>query len=150
MSAPAGLQISFTGGDDISADPADPTSVAATGVASAAATPPPAAIPTPAIVPAAAPSPNGLTPFEEVAVASTAIKISGQTAVDTEGGVELGMDDRIRVVGEFRVTKVVFEQNSNGEVVRVQYVKPISDLQLCPWDSRDPNDNGIVRLRGPR
>lgn len=91
--------------------------------------------------------PSMLTAFEKAPVSRTEIKISGQCAVNTFDEVEVSLDDRLRVVGEFRVVKVLHYVDKAGEVVRQQVIAPISDLELVPWDPADPTDDGIVRVR---
>lgn len=145
----AGLHISFTG-DDEAADAWSPSSATETpvlGLAGASQAQPAgqqAPTPGPKNTP---PRQNGLTSFEGAPVARTEIKISGATSVNTNDGVEVSMDDRIRVVGQFRVTKVTFAVDKNGDVVRTQHVAPDGDLELTPWDPGNPNDDGIVRVR---
>lgn len=84
--------------------------------------------------------------FEKAQVATVATKISGSTVVDSFGE-SISIDDRIRVVGEFKVVKVSHEVQKDGSVARVQYVAPCGDLQLVPWDPSDPADQGILRAR---
>lgn len=91
--------------------------------------------------------PSTITPFEKAPVSRTEIKISGQCAVNTYDEVEVSLDDRMRVVGEFRVVKVLHYVDKSGAVVRQQVIAPITDLELVPWDPADPTDNGIVRVR---
>lgn len=95
----------------------------------------------------AAPTPvaGPLPAFEKVAVQRTEIKITGTVAVDTRDEVTVGLDDRLRVCGEFRVTKVNHYVDRQGNVVRQQVLAPITDLELVPWDASNPLDNGIVR-----
>lgn len=91
--------------------------------------------------------PTTLAAFEKAPVSRTEIKISGQCAVNTYDEVEVSLDDRMRVVGEFRVVKVLHYVDKAGAVVRQQVIAPITDLELVPWDPADPTDNGIVRVR---
>lgn len=88
----------------------------------------------------------GVQTFEDVQVGSVATKISGATTVDTFGHV-VGLDDRVRVVGEFRVVKVNHTIAKDGSVVREQVLTPCGDLTLVPFNHMDPNDVGIVRAR---
>lgn len=151
----AGLQINFTGEMDEAAEVPGPISLAwtpaivdqepeteaTTAVAAPAATMAPAVS-----VPTNTP-PSGLREFEKAQVAHTEIKISGAASVNSNDGIEVSLDDRIRVVGEFRVTKIQHYVDKKGDVVRVQYVTPVDDLELTPWDPSNPNDDGIVRVR---
>lgn len=85
--------------------------------------------------------------FEGAAVTATQIKMTGSATVDAYDDVVISLDDRVRIVGEFRVVAVHFKVDPRtGETVREQILKPI-ELQLCPWDPTDPQDNGIVRAR---
>lgn len=148
MTAPAGIEINFSGNaEDAEWDAAAPTTAS-----------PVTLVPTPPALPAGttAPTPtptntgprqNGLPMFEGAPVARTEIKLSGSASINTNDGISVTMDDRIRVVGQFRVTKVTHYADKNGDIVRVQYVTPIDDLELCPWDPADPTDDGIVRVR---
>lgn len=138
MSSAAGLDIHFTGDDE---KPSSPTLQAVTSVPS-----------TPGGTPAtptlgATTRMSGLEKFEKAEVARTEIKISGAATINTNDGTAISLDDRIRVVGEMRVTKIAHYVDKKGEVVRVQYVTPCDDLELCPWDPANPNDDGIVRAR---
>jgi hypothetical protein len=61
--------------------------------------------------------------------------------------IVISTDDRVRLVGEYRVVGVRHDvDDKTGEVIRIQILKPIS-IQLCPWDPSDPTDDGIVRAR---
>lgn len=113
-------------------------------------TPPPATPPkvTTPVASSAASSPSGSLPtFEKANVTKTEIKISGACAIESFGEITVGLDDRVRAVGEFRVAKVLHYVNKEGDVVRQQILAPIGELVLSPWDSTDPNDDGIVRVR---
>jgi hypothetical protein len=90
----------------------------------------------------------GIAEFEGATVASAITKVTGTTAVDAHD-VTLSIDDVVRVVGEFQVARVTHEIDKDGQLVRVQYVKPRSDLSLVPWNPADPNDVGIIRARHP-
>lgn len=96
---------------------------------------------------AAAPSSSGLPQFEKANVTKTEIKISGACTIETFCEVTVGLDDRVRAVGEFRVAKILHYVNKEGDVVRQQVLAPIGELVLSPWDSTDPTDDGIVRVR---
>lgn len=116
--------------------------------------PTPAAVPSPAVAPTAvqgAPVAS-VTPlaamgtFEGQVVHSTEIQIKGMAAVETLGGVMVGIDDRIRLVGEMRCISVQHKPNKDGELVRIMILKP-ANLELAPWDPADPDDDGILRAR---
>lgn len=85
--------------------------------------------------------------FEKAPVSAAAIKISGTVSVDTYQDTIVSLDDRVRLVGEYRVVGVNFKvDEKTGETKREQILRPIN-LQLCPWDPADPNDQGIVKAR---
>lgn len=84
--------------------------------------------------------------FEKTQVGATVTKVSGVTAVDAFDEV-ISLDDRIRVVGEFRVVRINHVVGKDGKVVREQVVAPCGDLTLVAWDPADPTDRGIVRAR---
>ena len=119
--------------------PITPTVAPAARLAIAPATP---------VATSAAQAPGSSLPvFEKANVAKTEIKISGACAIESFGEITVGLDDRVRAVGEFRVAKVLHYVNKEGDVVRQQILAPIGELILSPWDSTDPNDDGIVRVR---
>lgn len=85
--------------------------------------------------------------FEGANVENATIKISGAATVEAESDVLISIDDRVRLVGEYRVVGVNFRVDpKTGDTVREQLLKPIS-VTLCPWDPQDPTDDGIVRAR---
>lgn len=85
--------------------------------------------------------------FEGADVSSVSIKISGKSEVAGADDVVISTDDRVRLVGEYRVTAVRhYVDDKTGEIVREQILKPLA-IQLCPWDPSDPTDDGIVRAR---
>lgn len=99
----------------------------------------------------AAPRPKPSIPdFEGRPVARHEFKVSGAVTLNSEEATidPVSMDDRVRLVGVFRVTKVHFVTDERtGDVVRQQILAPV-ELDTCPWDASDPNDDGI--LRAPR
>jgi hypothetical protein len=91
-------------------------------------------------------TPNAPT-FEGAPVQETRMKISGRSDIEDSDGVVISTDDRVRLVGEYRVTGVRhYVDEKTGNLVREQVLKPLS-IQLCPWDPSDPTDGGIVRAR---
>lgn len=106
--------------------------------------------PAPAVasgVSAATPVANPME-FEKTRVARSEIKFTGNGEVELYDDTTVGIDDRLRLVGEFRVVKVVFGvDEKTGDLVRTQFIKPVNDLQLVPWDPSDPSDDGIARMR---
>lgn len=84
--------------------------------------------------------------FEGAPVSSATMKIVGRSEIEDTEGVVITTDDRVRLVGEYRVTGVRHYVDKNGELVREQTLKPLS-VTLCPYDPSDPSDDGIVRAR---
>lgn len=85
--------------------------------------------------------------FEGSAVLATQTKVSGAVNIDGADDKVLMIDDRVRLVGQFRVVGVYFKVDpKTGDTVREHILKPI-DMELCPWDPADPTDDGIVRAR---
>ena len=85
--------------------------------------------------------------FEGSVVQSTNTKITGTAPIEADDHLVLSIDDRVRMVGEYRVVGVrFFVDPKTGDTVREQLLKPI-ELALCPWDPADPTDDGIVRAR---
>jgi len=97
--------------------------------------------------PAALPRPAGIPKFEGSEVASTITKMVGSVPITADDDIVVSMDDRMRLVGEFRVVAVNFKTDpKTGDIVREHLVKVVN-IQLCPWDPTDPTDDGIVRAR---
>lgn len=84
--------------------------------------------------------------FEGTPVHAAHMKISGQSSIEATDDIVISVDDRVRLVGEYRVTGIRHTVNDKGEVIREQILKPVL-IQLCPWDPSDPKDNGIVKAR---
>lgn len=85
--------------------------------------------------------------FEGAPVQETRMKISGRSDIEESDGIVISTDDRVRLVGEYRVTGVRhYVDEKTGNLVREQVLKPLN-IQLCPWDPSDPSDSGIVRAR---
>ena len=90
---------------------------------------------------------GALAKFEGAQVGMTEIKISGQCAIDAPD-ITVSLDDLVRAVGVYRVTKVNhYAHPKTGETVRQQVLTPVETLSLVPWDSANRNDDGIVRAR---
>jgi hypothetical protein len=133
------LAIAFTDG---SAPPeqAAPTLVAVPAPA-AAAPAAPASPQQPAVQTVAAPA-----EFEGAQVGMKEVKISGQCTIDAD--MTVSMDDLVRAVGVYRVIGVRFYvHKKTGETVRQQILAPVETLVVVPFDSSNPNDDGIVRAR---
>lgn len=91
--------------------------------------------------------PDPIPQFEGNDVAATRVKVSGLSQVDVGKDVVISTDDRVRMVGEFRVVGVRhYVDEKTGDIYREQVVKPIR-MELCPFDPSDPTDDGIVRNR---
>jgi hypothetical protein len=84
--------------------------------------------------------------FEGQNVSRTIVKISGLSSVDGEMSA-FGIEDRVRLVGEFKCVKVLHEVDpKTGDLVRVQVLTP-SEVSPCPWDPNNPHDDGVLRRR---
>jgi hypothetical protein len=92
-------------------------------------------------------TPAAVQEFEGIPVADVQIVISGKSAIEATNTPAVHMDDLIRAVGEFRVVGINHKVNSAGELVRIVTLGPVRELQVVPWDPRNPNDDGIVRAR---
>lgn len=85
--------------------------------------------------------------FEGSAISSTTQKITGTCAVDGAEDKVLMIDDRVRLVGDYRVVGVAFKVDpKSGDTVREHILKPV-EVALCPWNPADPLDDGIARAR---
>lgn len=88
-----------------------------------------------------------LPTFEGSNVESVTSKISGNVSIDGSDDKVLCIDDRVRMVGQYRVVGVHFKVDAKtGDTVREHILKPI-EMELCPFDPADPADDGIVRAR---
>lgn len=84
--------------------------------------------------------------FEGQTVDGSTVKISGLSALDNAEGIVITTDDRVRIVGEFKVTGIRHYVDKDGQLIREQVLKPIQ-VETCPWDPSDPHDDGIIRSR---
>ncbi len=85
--------------------------------------------------------------FDGQTVQRYEVKISGvATLDDDEHNIPIvSLDDRVRVVGGYRVTKVIhFYDDKTGEIVRQCTLSPMT-AEICPWDPSNPDDDGVVR-----
>ena len=135
------LDIAFTDGStspDFEADP--PTLVGVPAPASSVApTSPPQQ---------SARAHAGAREFEGAQVGMSEIKITGVCAIEVNDDVTVTLDDLVRAVGVYRVVKVLhYVHPKTGELVRQQVLKPVETLTVVPFDSSNPNDDGIVRAR---
>jgi hypothetical protein len=143
----ADLAIAFTDG---SATPPESAPVPATlVVVPAQPGPAPAAAAPAAPATPQQPATTGALPkFEGAQVGMTEIKISGQCAIEVVGDMTVSLDDLVRAVGVYRVIKVNhYVHPKTGETVRLQILKPVETLVVVPFDSSNPNDDGIVHAR---
>lgn len=83
--------------------------------------------------------------FEGRQVDSCIMRISGATPLAEVDDMLVSVDDRIRLIGEYKVVSIRhFVDAKTGDLVREQLLKP----QLAtpaPWNPDDPNDDGVVR-----
>lgn len=125
-----------------SADPETETIISTGYGTSTQSTP---ASPAPSINLGAA-SPAPVMEFEKANVATSVVKTSGSAIVETYGEI-VSIDDRVRVVTEYRVKSVGFEVQKDGSVARVQVIVPEGEPVIVAWDPSDPMDKGIIRAR---
>lgn len=86
--------------------------------------------------------------FEGRSIQKVVNKVSGAMPLEDLSGQVVSIDDRVQMVGIFVVTHVGFDVDKNGELVRVQTLKPL-EMHLLPFDESDPNDDGILRAMVP-
>lgn len=82
--------------------------------------------------------------FEGRAVDQSTVAIRGATPMDELDDVVISVDDRVRLVAEYKVVGVRHYVNTDGDLVREQVLKPLR-AQLTPWDPSDPDDDGVIR-----
>ncbi len=85
--------------------------------------------------------------FEGEPVQALQVKVSGLSTVTSQDMPAFTVDDRVRLIGEFKCIGVRHVRDKNGNLVREQIVTPM-DVDVCPYDPDDPNDDGVVRARG--
>lgn len=84
--------------------------------------------------------------FEGQSVSKVIVKISGLSSVEGEMPV-FGIEDRVRLVGEFKCIKVGHEVDpKTGDLARVQILTPVQ-VAPCPFNPDNPHDDGVVRRR---
>jgi hypothetical protein len=75
------------------------------------------------------------------------MRITGAIPLDDVSDVPVSIDDRVRLVGEFRVVSVRhFVDPKTGDLIREQILKPLT-ADLTPWNPNDPTDQGILRAQ---
>lgn len=83
--------------------------------------------------------------FEGRRVDAAHLRIAGTTPLDEMGDVVVSVDDRVRLVAEYKVTGVRhYVDPRTGDLIREQILKPIY-VELAPWDVSDPSDDGVIR-----
>lgn len=84
--------------------------------------------------------------FEGRVVDQMSIKIAGAMPTDDlPENLVVSVDDRVRLVGEYKVVGVRhFVDPRTGDLVREQVLKPIF-VNTIPWDESDPKDDGVIR-----
>jgi len=99
----------------------------------------------PAIASPFAPVVPPIPPFEGRKVDAAAIRISGSMPTDDLPEMTVSVDDRIRLVGEYKVVAVRhYADPKTGDLIREQVLKPVF-VETLPWDASDPSDDGIIR-----
>lgn len=88
--------------------------------------------------------PKAIPAFEGRPVDATVVKMSGTVPVDELHDVVLSIDDIVQVRATFRVAAVGHDVDKDGNLIRVQVLKPV-EAELHPFDSSDPTDEGILR-----
>jgi len=84
--------------------------------------------------------------FEGRVVDQVSIKIAGTMPTDDlPEDLVVSVDDRVRLVGEYKVVGVRhYADPRTGDLVREQVLKPIF-VNTIPWDESDPKDDGVIR-----
>lgn len=83
--------------------------------------------------------------FEGRQVDAASIRIAGSMPTDDLPEMTVSVDDRVRLVGEYKVIAVRhYADPKTGDLVREQVLKPMV-VDTLPWDSSDPTDDGIIR-----
>lgn len=72
----------------------------------------------------------------------TAIKLSGAIPMDELDGVVIGIDDVVQMVATFRCVNVHHNTNGDGQLVRIQVMRPLM-MDLHPFELG--KDDGIKR-----
>jgi len=83
--------------------------------------------------------------FEGRRVDAVSIRIVGSMPTDELPQMTVSVDDRVRLVGEYKVVGVRhYVDAKTGDLVREQVLKPML-VDTIPWDATDPDDDGIIR-----
>ncbi len=84
--------------------------------------------------------------FEGQDVSAVQAKITALATLDDDIPV-FGIEDRVRLVGEFKCIGVRHTTDpKTGNIVRQQILTPVT-VHTCPWNPENPHDNGVMRAR---
>lgn len=87
---------------------------------------------------------EGVPSFDGKVVSETAMKFSGLASAMPCDDKVLKIDNVVRVTIEGVVTGVTHQVDKDGNLVRIQTVKPM-EVEFTPFDPDDPNDDGVIR-----
>lgn len=87
---------------------------------------------------------GGIPNFDGKVVDDTAMKFSGLASAIPCGMKVLKIDDVVRITIEGTVTGVSHVVDKDGNLTRIQTIKPL-DVEFTPWDDTDPTDDGVLR-----
>jgi hypothetical protein len=98
------------------------------------------------VTPLPVPPPTPPIPsFEGRKVDAASVRIAGTMPTDDLPEMTVSVDDRVRLVGEYKVVGVRhYADPKTGDLIREQVLKPVF-LDRIPWNSDDPEDDGIIR-----
>lgn len=83
--------------------------------------------------------------FEGQVVDRAAVRLTGAIPVDAfDDTTVIGVDDIVQVIAQFRCVGVHHDTDTQGNLVRVQRLRPVS-MDLMPFDESNPDDDGILR-----
>lgn len=83
--------------------------------------------------------------FEGRTVDSCVMRISGATPLAEVEDMLVSVDDRLRLIGEYKVVSIRhFVDPKTGDLVREQLLKPTLATP-APWNPDDPDDDGVIR-----
>ena len=85
--------------------------------------------------------------FEGEPVQAVQAKIAGLSTISTPDLPVFTVDDRVRLIGEFKCIGVRHTRDKNGNLVREQVITAL-EVDVCPFDPEDPSDDGVIRDRG--
>jgi hypothetical protein len=86
-----------------------------------------------------------LPTFEGRVVNRCEMRIVGTTPLVDLDDTTVSVDDRVRMIGEYRVVAINhYTDPKTGDLVRQQVLKP-QEATTYPWDPTDPKDDGVIR-----